>query len=391
MKAAAQGLINTGVLLFVMAFGSQSYASVALGDLLDARRSIVQLNANEENTRRVIDKNTSSIENLNKKIAKINIEEQLTESNIRKNQDGMDEFPEQIDRFQDTIRKLSTQRVGLIKQRKKHLSNISELQDKNIDLSIIGRKYKIDAASESSNLENLKRSYLDKQVSDVINKAQEGRVVTETQQMTCPFSQVYGKEVGEFKGDKSECLRLAVEKAKRSAADKYSPTNITSEIESRNFEITAESSSQYYSVDIEMIKEFKSESWNKTNYEADRVEAQFKGKFRITPTFTNKTRLKLKERFTVKLNGQLSQVTAMDVPNTAPTVRSTTPQVNLQHELEQLKNDRLEAERQRDLERQAEEARVKAEIARRQQEEQGLLSDRAAKQVQEDTFIPPVF
>ncbi len=346
MKAATQGLINTGALLFIMVFGSQSYASVHLDDLLNARRSIVQLNAKEENTRRTIDKNKSIIENLNKKIAKIDIDVKKAELKIRNNEEGRAKYLDQIEGFQIAIEKSYTQKKKLIHQRKKYINNISTLQDENNDLSIIGKKYKIDSASKSRRFENLKRSYL--------------------------------------RGDKSVCLRLAVEKAKRSAADKYAPTNITSEIESRNFEITAESSSQYYSVDIRIIKEFKSESWYKTNNDAERVEAQFKGTIRITPAFTNKTRLKLKDRFTVKLNGQLGQVTAMDVPTIAPAVRYTSPQDNLQHERELLKNDRLEAERQRDLKRQA-------EVARRQQEEQGLLGDRAAKQAQEETFIPPVF
>ncbi len=380
MKAATQGLINTGALLFIMVFGSQSYASVHLDDLLNARRSIVQLNAKEENTRRTIDKNKSIIENLNKKIAKIDIDVKKAELKIRNNEEGRAKYLDQIEGFQIAIEKSYTQKKKLIHQRKKYINNISTLQDENNDLSIIGKKYKIDSASKSRRFENLKRSYLNKQVSDAISKAEVGMVVTETQKMTCTFQQIYG----EYRGDKSVCLRLAVEKAKRSAADKYAPTNITSEIESRNFEITAESSSQYYSVDIRIIKEFKSESWYKTNNDAERVEAQFKGTIRITPAFTNKTRLKLKDRFTVKLNGQLGQVTAMDVPTIAPAVRYTSPQDNLQHERELLKNDRLEAERQRDLKRQA-------EVARRQQEEQGLLGDRAAKQAQEETFIPPVF
>jgi len=318
--------------------------------------------------------------------------------------------------FQPKISALIGSKAKLLGQRRKYSNNINALQDENNDLLTSAEEHRIDSAKQGRYLQKLKQSYLDKQVSDTIKNAEKGKLVTETQQVTCSFADVFGKH----KGDKSVCSRLAVEQAKRSAAEKYSPTNITSEIESRNFEITSESSSQYYSVDVSIEKEIKNETWLKMEAEAERYRAQFTGQIRITPAFTKKTRQKLMERFAVQLGGEIGQVAASEKRKTISTARvriereeeakveeqsanaefdalrreiELLKQANDARQIEQQQQASVKAERKRDMNRQAEEARAKAEVQRRIQAEERLL-ERQAKEIEEEekeVFVPPVF
>jgi len=319
--------------------------------------------------------------------------------------------------FQPKISALITSKAKLLGQRKKYSQSIKALQDEISDLSIEAEEHQIDAAKQSRRLKKLKQSYLDKQVSQTINKAEKGQLVIETQQLTCSFSDIFGKH----KGDKSVCTRLAVEQAKRSAAEKYSPTNITSEIESRNFEITSESSSQYYAVDVAIVKEFKNDTWLKMEPDAERYRAQFKGQIRITPAFTKKTRQKLMERFAIQLAGEVGQVAAMEKRKTIAAASKRIEReeeakvqessanaefealrreiellkkANSARQVEQQQQASAKAERKRDMDRQSEEARVQAEVQRRIQAEKRLLEQQAREieeEEEKEVFVPPVF
>ncbi len=416
MKGAVKGLINVGALLFVVTLGNPAYAAVNLVDVLDSRRAIVQHDAKEESARATIDQNNARIAGFKDKISEVDQSLEGVKQDIAKNENGMSQFPEMAEIFQPKISALIGSKAKLLGQRRKYSNNINALQDENNDLLTTAEEHRIDAAKQGRQLQKLKQSYLDTQVSDAIKNAEKGKLVTETQQVTCTFSDIFGK----YKGDKSICSRLAVEQAKRSAAEKYSPTNITSEIESRNFEITSESSSQYYSVDVSIEKEFKDDTWLKMEAEAERYRAQFKGKIRITPAFTKKTRQKLMERFAVQLGGEIGQVAASEKRKTISTARvriereeeakveeqnanaefdalrreiELLKQANDARQIEQQQQASVKAERKRDMNRQAEEARAKAEVQRRIQAEERLL-ERQAREIEEEekeVFVPPVF
>jgi len=416
MKGAVKGLINVGALLFVVTLGNPAYAAVNLVDVLDSRRAIVQHDAKEESARATIDQNNARIAGFKDKISEVDQSLEGVKQDIAKNENGMSQFPEMAEIFQPKISALIGSKAKLLGQRRKYSNNINALQDENNDLLTSAEEHRIDSAKQGRYLQKLKQSYLDKQVSDTIKNAEKGKLVTETQQVTCSFADVFGKH----KGDKSVCSRLAVEQAKRSAAEKYSPTNITSEIESRNFEITSESSSQYYSVDVSIEKEIKNETWLKMEAEAERYRAQFTGQIRITPAFTKKTRQKLMERFAVQLGGEIGQVAASERRKTISTARvriereeeakveeqsanaefdalrreiELLKQANDARQIEQQQQASVKAERKRDMNRQAEEARAKAEVQRRIQAEERLL-ERQAKEIEEEekeVFVPPVF
>jgi len=417
MKGAVLRLIHSGAMLLLIAMASQSYAAVSLDDVLDTRRSIVQHDAKEESARATIDQNNARISGFNDKISEVDQSLDGVKKDIAKNENGMSQFPEMAEIFQPKIAALIGSKAKLLGQRRKYSNKINALQDENNDLLTSAEEHRIDSAKQNRHLQKLKQSYLDKQVSDTIKNAEKGKLVTETQQVTCPFSEVFGKH----KGDKSVCSRLAVEQAKRSAAEKYSPTNITSEIESRNFEITSESSSQYYSVDVSIEKEIKNETWLKMEAEAERYRAQFTGQIRITPAFTKKTRQKLMERFAVQLGGEIGQVAASEKRKTISTARvriereeeakveeksanaefealrreiELLKKANDARQIEQQQHASVKAEHKRDLDRQTEEARVKAEVQRRMQAERRLLEQQAKeieREEEKEVFVPPVF
>ncbi len=417
MKGVVLGLINTGAMLLLMAMASQSYASVSLDDVLDSRRAIVQHDAKQESANASMAQNKARITGLKEKITEVDQSLAGVKKDISRNEKGMSDFPELAANFQPKISALITSKAKLLSQRKKYSRSINALQDANSDFSIEAEEHKIDSAKQSRRLKKLKQSYLDKQVSQSINQAEKGQTVIETQQVTCSFADIFGKH----KGDKSVCSRLAVEQAKRSAAEKYSPTNITSEIESRNFEITSESSSQYYAVDVTIVKEFKDDTWLKMEPNAERFRAQFKGQIRITPAFTKKTRQKLMERFAVQLSGEVGQVAAMEKRKTISSARKRIEReeeakveesssnadfealrreiellkkANSARQVEQQQQASVKAERKRDMNRQAEEARIKAEVQRRVQAEKRVLEQQAQEieeEEEKEVFVPPVF
>ncbi len=417
MKGVVLGLINTGAMLLLMAMASQSYASVSLDDVLDSRRAIVQHDAKQESANASMAQNKARITGLKEKITEVDQSLAGVKKDISRNEKGMSDFPELAANFQPKISALITSKAKLLSQRKKYSRSINALQDANSDFSIEAEEHKIDSAKQSRRLKKLKQSYLDKQVSQSINQAEKGQTAIETQQVTCSFADIFGKH----KGDKSVCSRLAVEQAKRSAAEKYSPTNITSEIESRNFEITSESSSQYYAVDVTIVKEFKDDTWLKMEPDAERFRAQFKGQIRITPAFTKKTRQKLMERFAVQLSGEVGQVAAMEKRKTISSARKRIEReeeakveesssnadfealrreiellkkANSARQVEQQQQASVKAERKRDMNRQAEEARIKAEVQRRVQAEKRVLEQQAQEieeEEEKEVFVPPVF
>ncbi len=417
MKGVVLGLINTGAMLLLMAMASQSYASVSLDDVLDSRRAIVQHDAKQESANASMAQNKARITGLKEKITEVDQSLAGVKKDISRNEKGMSDFPELAANFQPKISALITSKAKLLSQRKKYSRSINALQDANSDFSIEAEEHKIDSAKQSRRLKKLKQSYLDKQVSQSINQAEKGQTVIETQQVTCSFADIFGKH----KSDKSVCSRLAVEQAKRSAAEKYSPTNITSEIESRNFEITSESSSQYYAVDVTIVKEFKDDTWLKMEPDAERFRAQFKGQIRITPAFTKKTRQKLMERFAVQLSGEVGQVAAMEKRKTISSARKRIEReeeakveessanadfealrreiellkkANSARQVEQQQQASVKAEHKRDMNRQAEEARIKAEVQRRVQAEKRVLEQQAQEieeEEEKEVFVPPVF
>lgn len=417
MKGAVLRLINAGILLGLFTFTSLSHAAVDLETILDSRRAIVQHDAKQESANALIAQNNARIVGLKEKITEVDQSLSGVKADIERNEQGMSAFPDMAANFQPKISALITSKAKLLSQRKKYEKNIKTLENENNDLSIEAEEHKIDSAKQSSHLQKLKQSYLDKQVSDSISAAEKGQLVIETQQLTCSFSDIFGKH----KGDKNTCSRLVVEQAKRSAAEKYSPTNITSEIESQNFEITSESSSQYYSVDVAIVKEFKNDTWLKMEPDAERYRAQFKGQIRITPAFTKKTREKLMERFAVQLAGELGQVAAMEKRKTISSARQRIEheeeakveassanaefdalrreiellkKANSARQVEEQQQASIKAEHKRDLDRQTEEARIKAEVQRRMQAEQRLLDKQAneiEKEEETEVFVPPVF
>jgi len=416
MKGVVTGIMGNAIVLSLLAFSAPSFA-VTLDTVLDTRRSIVQHESKEESARATIKQNDARIQGLKEKIAEIDNSLAGVKRDIAKNEKGMSDFPELASNFQPKIAALIDSKAKLLEQRKQHSNKINNLEDENSDLTTEAEEHKIDAAKEGRRLKKLKQSYLDKQVSDKVREAEKGQKVIETQQVTCTFVEIYGKH----KGNKQVCLNRAIEQAKRTAAEKYSPTNITSEIESRNFEITSESSSQYYSVDVSIVKEFKGDTWVKSEPEAERFRAQFKGQIKITPAFTKKTREKLMERFAVQLSGEIGQVAASEKRKTIAAARKRIEreeaakvqekQANeefeaLRREIELLKKANsarqiqqqqqasAKAERQRELDRQSEEARIQAEVNRRIKAEQRSIEKEAKEIEQEeerDVFVPPVF
>jgi hypothetical protein len=396
---------------------TSSHAVVTLESVLDARRAIVQHDSKRTETIALSEQNSARISGLNDKIFEIEKSLQEIKQDIEKNEKGMSEFPEMVGNFQPKITALITSKAKLLNQRKKNQSNIKRLKVENNELTTKAKEHKINSDKQKKRLGNLKQSYLDRQVSNTIKQAEQGQTIIETQQLTCSFTDVFGQ----YKGDKSACSRLAVEQAKRNAAEKYSPTNITSEIESRNFEITSESSSQYYSVDVLIIKEFKDDTWLKMEVDAERFRAQFKGEIKITPAFTLKTRQKLMNRFAVQLAGEIGQVAAMEKRNTISSAqdriereeeaniqerKASQEYLDLRREIDALKNANnaqqvevqlqasVQAEHQRNLDEQTEESRIKAEVQRRLKAERQLL-EKEAKAIEEkderDVFLPPVF
>lgn len=415
MKGATLGLINAGFLFSVFATVSLSHAAVSLDDVLNSQRSIVQHDAKQESAHVSMAQNRVRISGLQDKISGVYLSLSDIKKDITRNEKGMSDFPEMVSHFQPKISALITSKAKLLGQRKEYLQSIKTLQDEINDLSIEADERQIESAKQSRRLKKLKQSYLDRQVSQTINKAEKGQLVIETQQLTCSFSDIFGKH----EGDKSVCTRLAVEQAKRSAAEKYSPTNITSELKSHNFEITSESSSQYYAVDVAIVKEFKGESWLKMEPEAERYRAQFKGEIRITPAFTNKTRQKLMERFAVQLAGEVGQVAANEKSKSIAAskrierkeeakadessanagfeaLRRETEllkKANDAHQIEQQQQASVRAEQKHDIDRQALEARAKAEMQRRIQAEVRLLEKQAknTEEKEKEVFVPPVF
>lgn len=394
---------------------SNSAMAVSLDDVLDSRRSIVQYQAKQESAEAAVAQNESRIGNLQQKIGEINTELDNVKTQITKNERGMSEFPEFAANFQPKIVALTASKAKLFTQKKEYQSNISDLKNENSNLKEDSEGFAIRVEKESSSLKRLKQSYLEKQVSNDLEKAEEGILVTETQEVSCSFDEIYGKH----KGNKQVCLSRAIDQAKSAAAEKYAPTTITSEIESQNFQITSETSSQYYSVDVSIQKEL--ESSVKMDAAAERFRAKFKGKILVKPAFTTKTRQKLMERFAVKLGGEVGKVAAVEKRKT---IREAQTRIEheeraksqdrkasneldfLRQEIEALKKVQSAqqirqqqqaqslAQQEKQSKRQSEEARIQQEIERRLSSEKKRLNKQADKieeEEEKDVFVPPIF
>jgi len=407
---------SLSALLLAVSLGLSTPAmAVTLDDVLDSRRSIVQYQAKQESADASVAQNEARIGNLQKKIIEINAELSDVKTQISKNERGMSEFPEFAANFQPKITALTATKAKLLTQKNEYKNSISDLKDGNSNLKEDSESFAIRAKKESSSLKRLKQSYLDKQVSNELDQAEKGMLVTETQEVSCSFDEIYGKH----KGNKQVCLSRAIEQAKSAAAEKYAPTTITSEIESRNFQITSETSSQYYSVDVSIKKELDSSV--KMDAQAERFRAKFKGKILVKPAFTKKTRQKLMERFAVKLGGEVGKVAAVEKRKTireaqtrieheerakAQDRRSSNELDFLRQEIEALKKaqsaQQIEqqqraqslAQQEKSSKRKAEEARIQQEIERRLRQEKKRLNKQAEEieeEEEKDVFVPPIF
>lgn len=408
--------LSTSGLLIVTAMSfSSSTLAVSLDDVLDSRRSIVNFQAKQESADATVAQNEARIGNLQDKIGEINAELKNVKAQITKNERGMSEFPEFAANFQPKITALTSSKAKLFTQKNEYQNNISDLKDENSNLKEDSEGFAIRANKESSSLKRLKQSYLDKQVSNELDQAEKGMLVTETQEVSCSFDEIYGKH----KGNKQVCLSRAIEQAKSAAAEKYAPTTITSEIESRDFQITSETSNQYYSVDVSIKKEIDSSV--KMDAEAERFRAKFKGKILVKPAFTKKTRQKLMERFAVKLGGEVGKVAAVEKRKTireaqarieheerakAQDRKASSELDFLRQEIEALKKaqsaQQIEqqqraqslAQQEKNSRRTSEEARIQQEIERRLRNEKKRLNKQAEKieeDEEKDVFVPPIF
>lgn len=394
---------------------SQVTFAVTLDDVLDSRRAIVQYQAKQESSEASIEQNEARIENLQQKIDEINTELEGVKVQITKNERGMSEFPEFAANFQPKITALTSTKAKLLVQRSEHLKSISELRDENSNLKEDSEGFTIRSKKETSSLKRLKQSYLDRQVSDELDQAEEGVLVTEAQKVSCSFDEIYGKH----QGNKQVCLNKAIDQAKSAAAEKYAPTTITSEIESRDFQITSETSSQYYSVDVSIKKEL--ESSVKMEAKAERFVAKFKAKILVKPAFTKKTRQKLMERFAVKLGGEVGKVAAIEKRKTireaqtrieneerakAQDRKASSELDFLRQEIEALKKAQSAqqiqqqqraqslAQQETDSKSKSEEARIQQEIERRLRSEKKKLNKQAEEieeEEEKDVFVPPIF
>ena len=408
-KALLSGLI---ISLFAM-----PVSAVTLDDVLSTRKSIVQYEYKKEEAEASREQNLSRIQTLKEKISEVDVELEKVKTAIAKNEKGMSDFPEFAANFQPKIAALIQTKAKLLGQKKEYQRSISDLTDENSSLASEVDSYGIKAANSDKKLKKLKQSYLEGQVADKISEAEEGILVTETQQTTCSFVEIFGKH----KGDKQVCMKRAIEQAKRQAAEKYAPTTITSEIESRDFQITSESSQQYYSVDVSIEKEFKNDSWVKMEADAERFRAQFKAKIRVTPAFTKKTRQMLMERFAVKLSGEVARVASVEKRNTIKAAQQRIEEEErakasdrhaamelelLRREIEALKKaqsaQQIEQQKQNqalakqaeEAKRTAEEARIRAEVQRRvkyEEQKVNAAAEEIAEQEQAEVFVPPVF
>lgn len=394
---------------------SNSALAVTLDDVLESRRAIVQYQAKQESADATVAQNEARIENLLNKINEIDAELDDVKGQISKNEKGMSEFPEFAANFQPKITALISTKAKLLVQKNDHQESISDLKDGNNNLKEDSEGFSIRAKKESSSLKRLKQSYLDRQVSGELDKAEEGMLVTESQEVSCSFDDIYGKH----QGNKQICLNRAIEQAKSAAAEKYAPTTITSEIESRDFQITSETSSQYYSVDVSIKKELLSSI--KMDAPSERFLAKFKGKILVKPAFTKKARQKLMERFAVKLGGEVGKVAAVEKRKTireaqtrieqeerakAQDRKASTELDFLRQEIEALKKAQSAQqirqqqqaqtlEKQEEISRKrAEEARIQQEIDRRLRNEKKRLNVQAEKieeEEEKDVFVPPIF
>lgn len=406
---------TSGLLIATAMSFSSAVWSVSLNDVLDSRRAIVQYQAKQESADASVAQNAARIENLEQKINEINAELDDVKSQITKNERGMSEFPEFASNFHPKITALIKTKAKLLAQKNDHQENISALRDKNHNLKEDSEGFIIRAKKESSSLKRLKQSYLDDQVSTELDKAETGVLVTEGQEVNCSFDEIYGKH----QGNKQVCLNRAIDQAKSAAAEKYAPTTITSEIESRDFQITSETSSEYYSVDVTIKKEL--ESSVKMDAKAERFVAKFKAKILVKPAFTQKTRQKLMERFAIKLGGEIGKVAAVEKRKTiresearieqeerakAQDRRSSNELDFLRQEIEALKKAQSAQQIQQQQQRQslaqqanesksrAEEARIQQEIERRLRNEATRLNKQAEKieeEEEKDVFVPPIF
>jgi len=417
MKGVLPLLKQSSAVLALVLVTLSSHAAITLDAVLDTRRSIVQSESQSENALATVKQNEARIASFEAKISEINGSLEDVKRDIAKNEKGMSDFPEMAASFRPKITALIDSKAKLLAQRKEHEKNIDRLKDENHDLRSSAAEHKIDADKQSRQLAKLKQSYLDKRVSDTVKAAEQGQTVLETQVATCSFLEIYGQH----KGNRQVCLNRAIEQAKRTAAEKYAPTNITSEINSKNFEITSETSSQYYAVDVNVAKEFKSDTWVKMEPESERFKAQFKGQILITPAFTKKTRQKLMERYAVELSAEIGQVAAMEKRKTIEAAkrriekeaaaklqeqRASEEYEALRREIELLKKANsarqiqeqqqaaAKAEKQRELDRQSEESRIQAEVARRLAAEKKTIekeAQRIEKEEEREVFVPPVF
>jgi hypothetical protein len=415
MASAFHRLSISGISLIAVLGFSHSVLAVTLDDVLDSRRSIVQYQAKQESSDASIAQNEARIENLQQKINEINTELKDVKAQITKNERGMSEFPEFAANFQPKITALTSTKAKLLVQKNEHQDSISDLKDENNNLREDSESFSIRANKEESALKRLKQSYLDKQVSNELDKAEEGILVIESQEVSCSFDEIYGKH----KGNKQVCLNRAIEQAKSAAAEKYAPTTITSEIESRDFQITSETSSQYYSVDVSIKKEL--ESSIKMDAPAERFRAKFKAKILVKPAFTKKTRQKLMERFAVKLGGEVGKVAAVEKRKTIREAQARIEQEErakaqdrkasseldlLRQEIEALKKAQSAqqirqqqqaqtlAKQEKESKRKAEEARIQQEIERRLRSEKKRLNKQAEEieeEEEKDVFVPPIF
>jgi len=289
-----------------------SHADANLNAILDLQKTIIHNEAKNLSISENIKQDFSLINALNKQIKEIHQAIDKTDQQIALNNRGIKEFPELTSSYEPKIELLKTAKHQLFGQKKGLESEINTLNQKISLSKLESKEQKIILENNQLKLNKLKFDYLNQQAENTIKNAAQTKEVIESQITTCSFLEIYGQ----YEGDRQACLSRAIELAKKNAAEKHAPTTIISDIKSHNFQITSESSSQFYAVNITISEEFKNETWVKMEPEAERFTAQFKAKLKITPVFTEKARQQLINSYQITLNQGLAHVSAQEKLNT---------------------------------------------------------------------------
>jgi len=291
---------------------SSSHANSDLDGIINLQKTIIHNEAKRLSLNESIKQDLSLVVALDNQIKVINQTIDKTDKQISLNKRGIKEFPELTSSYKPKIELLKTAKHQLSEQKKGLESEINTLKHKISLSKLESKEQNIILENNQLKLNKLKFDYLNQQAENTIKNAAQTKEVIEAQITTCSFLEIYGR----YEGDRQACLSRAIELAKKNAAEKHAPTTIISDIKSHNFQITSESSSQFYAVNVTISEEFKNETWVKMEPEAERFTAQFKAKLKITPVFTEKAHQQLINNYQTKLNHHLARAGAQEKLNT---------------------------------------------------------------------------